>query len=363
MAEARLYRILGGPGSPYSLKMRAVMRYRRLPYTWTVPTGFPGQADELLAAGKGIIPVIQSPEGEYWADSTPMILELERRYPGTRSLLPRNPADRFLARLIEDFADEWMVLILFDYRWAAEIDQKFCSRRQLASWLGAMPGAEFDSIVDQFTDRQTQLLAKMGDREINRPLLQATYGDTLQAMEEQQDASRFLFGSRPSIADFGVYAQLSQTAIDPSPSAIMRRDAVRTFQWVHDMDDLSGIEGAWRNPTAEPLGPGVLKLLKLIGEVYLPFMAANAKAVRAGDATTTAELRGMPMVARANRYKMRCLTTLKLALRDALAEGAEDLEELLTQYGCWNALQLLPGELDDFAPLSHIDTEPQSGPF
>ena len=363
MSDTQPYRILGGPGSPYSLKMRALMRYRRLPYTWAVPQGFPGRAPELLAAGKGIIPVVQSPEGDYWADSTPMILELERRYPGARSVLPDNPTDRFLARLIEDFADEWMVLILFDYRWAAEVDQDFCSRRQLASWIGAMPRAEFTAIVDQFTDRQTQLLAKMGDRKINRPLLQSTYLEILHAMEEQQNVSRFLFGSRPSIADFGLYAPLSQAAIDPSPSAVMRREAVRTFQWVHDMDDLSGIEGAWRDPAREPLSPAILDFLAMAGDFYLPFMSANAAAVRAGEATVSTELRGMPMVARANRYKLRCMTTLKLALSQAMNEGAEGLEELLRDYGCWDALQLLPGELDDFVPLSHAETEPQSGPF
>ena len=181
--DQKRYRILGGPGSPFSLKMRALMRYRRLPHNWIVPTGYLGEGGELKEAGKSVIPVVQTPEGDYWADSTPMILELERRHPAARSVLPTDPAQRFLSMLIEDFADEWLVLALFDMRWDAEIDQSFCARRQMAGWLGAMPNARFDEIIERFRARQTTLLAARGDRTVNRPLLRATYEEILAALE------------------------------------------------------------------------------------------------------------------------------------------------------------------------------------
>ena len=349
------YRILGGPGSPYSLKLRAALRYRRIPHHWIVPTGYIGQGGELKAADKGMIPVMQLPDGRYWCDSTPMILALEERHPGPRSLLPDDPADRFLALLIEDFADEWLMLPLFDYRWDAELDQAFCARRQMAGWLGAMPHAEFDAIVAKFRARQTGVLARMGDREINRPLLRSTYPEVLAAIEAQLEANRFLFGGRPSIADIGLFGQLSQLAIDPSASAVMRQQAVRTFQWVQDLDDASGIEGEWRAPT-QPPGPGVERLLRLIGEVFLPFMVANARAVESDAATVQVQLRGLPMVARPNRYKAHCLGWLKLALQRALSEGAPKLEATLRQHGCWQPLQLLPGEADQIPPLSPEST-------
>jgi hypothetical protein len=44
--------------------MRAVMRYRRLPHNWIVPTGYLGSSGELSQAGKRIIPVVQAPDGE-----------------------------------------------------------------------------------------------------------------------------------------------------------------------------------------------------------------------------------------------------------------------------------------------------------
>ena len=356
------YRILGGPGSPYSLKLRAALRYRRLPHNWIVPTGYLAEGGELKAADKGMIPVMQLPDGRYWADSTPMILALEAIHPADRSLLPDDPGDRFLALLIEDFADEWLVQPMFDFRWDAEADQAFCARRQMAGWLGAMPKAQFDEIIERFRTRQTGVLARLGDREVNRPLLRSTYAQVLAAIEAQLEVSRFLFGGRPSIGDIGLFGQLSQCAIDPSASAIMRRDAVRTFQWVQDLDDASGIEGDWRDP-ATPVGPGVTRLLDLIGEVFLPYMVANAAAVRDGAPTLSIELRGLPFVARTAPYRANCLGWLKLALADALAAGGGGLEATLRRHGCWDALQLEPGERETIPPLSPDSTGRRSGLF
>ena len=358
--RANRYRILGGPGSPYSLKLRAALRYRRIPHDWIVPTGYLAERGELKDAGKGMIPVLNLPDGRYWADSTPMILALEDMHPGERSLLPEDPAQQFIARLIEDFADEWLVLPMFDYRWDAEVDQDFCARRQMAGWLGAMPAAEFDAVIERFRKRQTSVLARMGDRTINRPLLRATYREVLAAIEAQVEAERFLFGGRPSIADIGLFGQLSQCAIDPTASAIMRREAVRTFQWVQDLDDASGIEGEWRDP-ASPPGPGVAQLLALIGAVFLPYMVANAAAVQAGEPVVRLTVRGMPLEMRANAYRADCLGWLKLALAQATAAGAVGLEAILAPHGCWWPLQLATGEAATIPVLSPESTGRRTG--
>lgn len=336
---------------------------RRIPHVWIVPTGFLGQGGELAKARKGVIPVVQTPNGQYWADSTPIILELERLVPGQRSLLPDDPADRFLALLIEDFADEWLPLQLFDMRWAAEPDISWCSRRQMAGWLGAMPAKEFDAFVNQFQNRQTGLLARLGDPELNRPVLRDTYVELLAAMEAQLSHSRFLFGSRPSIADIGIYGQLSQMAIDPTASAIMRKGFVRLFQWVQDMDDASGIEGDWRKAD-EALGPGTTSLLNLIGQIYLPFLVANAAAIAKDEPKFRVTLRGREFEATTNTYKGKCLNNLKLHLAEAMDAGAgERLEKLLKHHGCWDVLLLDKGEREKLTLLRPDLTEPGSGPF
>lgn len=344
------YRVIGGPGSPYSFKVRAVLRYRRLPHNWVVPPKFRDPDGELAKAGKGIIPVMQLPDGRYWADSTPMILALEQMHPGERSVLPDDPADRFLALLVEDIADEWLVFAMFDYRWAEPVDQEFCARRQMAGWFGAMPGAQFDEVVDMFRNRQIGMLARAGDLKTNRPLWQEGYARVLRAIEAQVQHSRFFFGSRPSIGDFALYGQLSQLAVDPTPSAIMRRDAVRAYQWQHDLDDGSGIEGDWRDPES-PLGPGLIALLELAGDTYLPFLVANAAAIAAGSKTYELQLHGKSYPNPTRSYKRRCLLWLKAALAEVKGEPRARLETILKQYGCWEPLQFAAGEEAMVPPL------------
>ena len=130
--QAGRYRILAGPGSPYSHKVRGVMRYRRIPHDWVIVLGgFDGMAKhgELLASNKRLLPVVQFPDGNYWNDSTPIIHVLEESHEG-RSVLPPSPAERFLARLIDDFADEWLSVVLMAFRWTSDEDVAFCARRQ-----------------------------------------------------------------------------------------------------------------------------------------------------------------------------------------------------------------------------------------
>jgi hypothetical protein len=63
MSGTKRYCVIAGPGSPYSFKTPAVLRYRRIPHNWVVPPKVRDSDDELAGAVKGIIPVMQLPDG------------------------------------------------------------------------------------------------------------------------------------------------------------------------------------------------------------------------------------------------------------------------------------------------------------
>lgn len=347
------YRILAGPGSPYSHKVRAVMRYRRIPHDWVVPLGgftgggAMGTGTEIERTGRTQLPVVQFPDGSYHSDSTPIIDELETRHEG-RSVVPDDPGMAFLARLIEEFADEWLMLPMFDYRWTEAFDRDFCPRRQMAGWLGAVPDAELEKAVETFRDRQSFVLGLIGGTEEARPMIRATWDDLMTGLEASLAESLFLFGSRPSTGDIGLYGQLTQYAIDPTTSDMMKRRAPRLFQWVHLADDMSGIEGAWHAP-GTPLTPGARTLLTLIGEVGLPYLQATADAVKAGEKQMAADIRGVPFTAIARPYPAHTLVWLKRAFA-ALPDPARNaISPALDASGCLPFLTLRDGE-DTLAP-------------
>src|SRR5688572_2770751 len=112
-------RIVGAPGSPYSRKLRAVLRYRRIAYAW-INKGSP-ESYGLPAPRVELLPQLLLPgeDGAFEArtDSTPLIRELESRYQG-RSVIPADAALAFVDALLEDYADEWLTKAMFHYRWA-----------------------------------------------------------------------------------------------------------------------------------------------------------------------------------------------------------------------------------------------------
>jgi len=336
-----LFHIYAGPGSPYSHKMRAVFRYRRIPHTWLVPQGgFDGGgllgsdkdgSSPLLAAGKGVVPVIRYPDGEYKADSTPIMYELERLYQA-RSIIPPNAGIAFLAHLIEDMADEYLPMPMFYFRW--KDDAEWCGRRQMIGWNGALGDEVLETMAARFLERQQNQLGARAA--LPRETVMENYVQILDGLEAQLKKSFFLFGTRPSFAEFGLYGQLSQYVVDPTVSNIMKERAIRTFEWEHFLEDLSGIEGAWWEPedclTAELIG-----VISAMSPMYFAMMQMLQQTTGMDDLDKT--VNGM-------KYRVKCYLALKQELASLSEADRGLIRPVLEASGCWQPLQFVEGERD-----------------
>ncbi len=148
----------------------------------------------------------------------------------------------------------------------------------------------------------------------------------------------FLFGSRPSLGDFGFYGQLYQCFWNPASFKVMIQQSKRMVPWLTIIDDASGVEGEWIAPDA-PLCDGVKELLWLAGEVYLPYLDATLRAVEAGEERLHMQvLGGMIHSQKPMKYHARCLQVMREKLA-ALSEGdRRKVQRLLEGTDAWRYL-------------------------
>ena len=301
----------GAPGSPYTRKMLALLRYRRIPYRFLV--GGLGAIDEDLPKAKvELLPTfyLEDENGELEAvvDSTPIIRRLEAEALG-RSAVPSDPALAFLNYLLEDYADEWLTKAMFHYRWHYAPDIELAGEI-LPRWRELTSSDERIAPRAQFIrERQIGRLHVVGSNATTAPVIEESYKRFLRCLDACIQDGPFLFGQRPASADFGLFGQLTQLAtFDPTPARLTESAAPRVVAWVHTTEDLSGLEPKdddWIDPAALP--SSLRALLEEAGATYAPALLANAKAIDAGAEQVETTIDGRPWVQKPFPYQAKCL--------------------------------------------------------
>jgi glutathione S-transferase len=302
------YEVYGALGSPYSLKVRAAMRAKGLPHSWTGMTS--EERGQIMPNVKPqVIPIIRKPDGSWTNDSTPFLLSIEGE---GRNLVPEDPASRFVCLLLEDMADEWFMKAMFHYRWFYAADQEWC-----ANWLmyDTMPNAGRVAVEKNaavIRARQISRMALVGCTPETAPVIEASWKRSCRALQEMAlGPGRFLFGDRISLADLAFYGQMKVMSYDPTPMAWMREAVPYLYRWLDHADDASGIGGDWAGAETVLASPAVTALLAQAGDTYLPFLLANAKAIEAGAETFSLTIEGGRYEQGVFKYQVKCLASLR----------------------------------------------------
>jgi len=333
----RPLRIVGMPGSPYSRKLRAVLRYRRIPYAWIHQGSV--EARGLPVPRVALLPqlLLPGPEGatEAVVDSTPLIRRLETMSAG-RSVIPPDPAVAFLDALVEDYADEWLTKPMFHYRWAFAPDAARAAAI-LPRWARTNHPEEQSVALGQvFSERQIGRLGVVGSNETTAPVIEESYRRLLRLLDAHLTTSRFVMGGRPGASDFGLFGQLTQlVGVDPTPAAIALAVAPRVVAWVDVVEDLSGIEPSDAGWMSRDVIPDTFRaLLGEIGRVYAPFLLANADALARGAARVECTIDGRAWVQQPFPYQGKCLRWLREAHAALASDDRRAVDALLRGTGC-----------------------------
>ncbi len=331
--------VIGGAfGSPYSLKMRAVLRYRHIPHRWVLRNS---KWDDLPTPPVPVIPVLAWPDGtggyrDVMVDSSPQITRLEEEHPD-RSVVPIDPALAFIDFLLEDFADEWVTKAMYHYRWTYGPDIEKAGQLLPLDQNLQLPDDEHAAAHDFIIERQVSRRALVGSTPANTAAIETSYHNVLDILQAHLATGDFLFGDRPARSDFALYGQLKPLLWwDPTPMAIAVERAPRAVNWLERVDDLAWwpVEGDAGWSTLEGLDGTIRDLLSEAGRTYAPFMVANHEALLSGADEVVCEINGAEYRQGPFKYQGKCLQWLREAYAVLDTDDRSRVDTALANTGC-----------------------------
>lgn len=329
-------RVYGSVISYFTGKLEAYLRYKGLAYEFIPMTTRYFNRVVPEATGAAQMPAVELPDGRWMTDTTPMIAWLETQHPEP-AVIPRDPVQAFVSRLVEDYADEWMWRPAMHYRWSHEADARLLSHAIASEILADVPAPLW---LRRMIIRRRQLHGYVlgdGVSAATRAHVEGIYLRTLDTLAAIFQSRPFLLGGAPTLADFGFFASMFRHfGLDPTASAIMRTRAPGVYAWVARVWNA-------RAETVGPLADGIPSdwgpILDDAGAAYLPFLNANAEAWRAGRKRFDVDVQGTTYLqVPTSRYRVWCLEQLRRhhdAMPDAPRAG---VRALLERHGCWEPL-------------------------
>ncbi len=308
-------RLVGVGASPYTRKLRAALRFRRLPFRFVVvgskeAAALPDRPLPLLPWL--VLPGADGEPGEAMSDTTPIFDRLDE-LSSARRLRPTNPALAFIDALIEDYADEWLSKCMFHYRWAYAPDTKKASAYMPYGQAIQMTREQGDQFEKMIAERQISRIGVVGSNDVTAPIIEASWRRFLELFDAHMQSTPYLLGERPGAGDFACYGQMTMLVItDPTPAAVALDVSPRAYAWTERLEDVSGLdvsEDDWVDLTQPP--ETLRALLGEIGRVYAPFLLGNAAAVSSGALRVECEIDGQPWVQDPFVYQAKCLRWLR----------------------------------------------------
>jgi len=329
--------VYGSKISYFTGKLEAYLRYKEIPFRFQAMTSEYFNRIVPEKTGAQQMPAVELADGRWATDTTPLIDWLEQEYPD-HPIIPPDPEQAYICRLIEDYADEWLWRPAMHYRWSNARD------RQL---LGTM-------IVDElFKDikaptwlkrwkirrrQKSHFVDQDGVNAGNRAHVEQGYLKLLKMLETIFQSRPFIFGERPTLADFGLFGPMFRHfSQDPTPAEIMRESAPAVFEWVGRMWNARASRLSGELVTGIP--DDLLPVLTEIGETHLPNLAANTAAWREDKPRYNATIQGANYIdLPVSRYRSWCLEQLQSHFNRLPPDTRTALQPLLQAQSCWEPL-------------------------
>lgn len=206
--------------SPFCMKVRAILDYKRIAYRRVAALGRP--LFEVRRRGRvGKFPALEI-DGRLIVDSTDIAHELERAYPEP-PILPEDPRERALCHALEDWADEALYFIGLYFQWWDPAGARMVPQAFGRSLLGR-------AAYLVFRRRVRAQLRGQGTARKPAEHVRADLERELDAVVALIAPGPFLLGERPYLCDFSLAGQLVYMSRPPATQAALeRRPAIGAY--------------------------------------------------------------------------------------------------------------------------------------
>lgn len=221
--------------SPYAAKVRAILRYKRLPFEERVVHPLRRGALKKLS-GQVAVPVLDD-DGRPIADSTRIARHLDEKFPEP-AILPADPALRARALLLEEWADEGLARVIQPVRWFLNAKHSFALFRS-AYPAGRKQDLEW-AAVSRFL--RVDFRRKYGDRFGAPPSSEilARLAEVCDLLDGVLAETGWLAGPSPTVADFAAWGFMGFLEdLDGWETVKARR---RVARWLKELKKLAGDE-------------------------------------------------------------------------------------------------------------------------
>lgn len=314
--------------SYFTGKLEAYLRAKGVPYR-LVEMDTAAFRRCARATGVAQMPQVECPDGTWLTDTTLIIRHLERERPAP-AITPAHPVRRFLARFVEDFADEGLWRPALYYRWAFPDDARLLSARLARGMLRDVPLPFFIRRWFILQRQRHHYLRQDGITAATRSGVEALYRATLQAVSAAVAAQPFVLGPRPTEADFGLFGPMFRHFFcDPTPARIMRDTVPAVLAWVTRLWALRPADFTG-HPDPNHVPDDAVPLLTLAATSHLPYLRANADAWLANRTRVEFDDSGARFRVAVNPYRVWCLGVLQ---GEFAALGASEQAEVSAYLG------------------------------
>ncbi|MCL6270377.1 glutathione S-transferase family protein [Sansalvadorimonas sp. 2012CJ34-2] len=201
------YTVYGWTVSPYTQKVLAYLRYKGIEHKVIAPSilSFAGKISRKV--GRPVMPVVRTPEGEWWQDSSEIIDKFENLFP-ERPVFPESSRQKISANLFELHGDEWLCMCALHYRWRIPENYNFAlsefSRNSWPWW----PGLIGKAIGERLGKQMRSYLPKLGvEGDVIHGLERYTV-NFLELLDQHLGHHNFLLGGKPCVGDFALFGPL-----------------------------------------------------------------------------------------------------------------------------------------------------------